>query len=1184
VKPLDPLAIPLHGTHLFEASAGTGKTYTITTLFVRLVAERGLGPGEVLVVTFTEAATAELRGRVRQRIRSVLAELATGRGDDPLVAALRADRPRAEARLMQALHDFDECAISTIHGFCRRTLMDNAFESGVSFDTDLSPDVGPLFQEIAADFWSRELHDADPLVVKHLGSLSPADLASLADRVVSQPDRQILPTEVEPVDAPDAFRQAYARARSSWRSHRSEVVEMLTTDPGLDRRSYKSDNLSRWIAAVDTALQPQAPIDPRLPDTVSRLSATAIADKTKEGHTPPSHPCFDALDDLVEASGLFGQHALGLRRRLADYASQRQRQLKEERNTQSFDDLLHRLDEALEGSGRQRLAAAIRRRHRAALIDEFQDTDRVQYRIFRRVFGDVDAPLFLIGDPKQSIYRFRGADIHAYLGAAQDAGEQRWTLPTNWRSDPTAVRAVNTVFSRGERPFLIEGIGYSPVQPRLEAQDALRIDGSTAPGLDLRFVRRADHPAVRHNAIKAEWGYTELPGIVASEIARMLRPGVTLRGKPLQPSDIAVLVRRHTQARAMQAALRRLGIPSVLHSAGSVFHTHEAAELVQLLAALGDPTDEGLTRAALTTDLLGVDGAGLWAMRDDDEAWSRWLGRLDRWRDLWQRRGFYPMFRAVLDHGDPPPHARLLALPDGERRLTNLLHLAELLHTAASSRHLGIRGLLRWYESQRADDGDRANELRLESDEQAIELVTVHKAKGLEYPVVFCPFLWMGTSQRPTPPVSFHDPDDADRPKLDLGTDQLRDHATIAHRDKMAEELRLAYVALTRARHLTVVLCGVFTRFSTSPLGYLLHRPSTALPLAEIGRQLSRRSDDELLGDLQELADASDGAIGMCELDPTPAVRYAPPTDGARAPLVRPPPVRSLRPTRRRSSFSGLTAAAEPSPLLAEGRDHDEVGADPSGLPAAAGNEPAHLRDVRGGRLLGTCVHAVFEELDFRDREQLGELVATKLRTHGFPASWEGSLASTVTATLDTPIDAGPLRLADVARSQRLDELSFFLPSTALTPAGLADAFAMHGGALADYANPLAELDFPVLGGFLRGFIDLVFEHGGRWFLVDYKTNNLGPVLDDYAPSRLTEAMVDHHYVLQYHLYALALHRLLRYRLPDYSYDAHFGGVYYLFVRGMTPATGPQRGVFRDRPPAPLMQALADLFEGGDAR
>ena len=1183
MRPLAPLTLPLRGTHLIEASAGTGKTYTITTLFVRLLAERGLRPNEVLVVTFTEAATAELRGRVRSRIRDVLTMLSDGCDDDPLVAALRADRTLAEARLRRALHDFDECAISTIHGFCRRTLMDNAFESGVTFDADLSPDVGPLFQEIAADFWAREFHDADPLELRYFDGLSPSDLASLASKVVSQPDREVLPPSVDPVDAPAAFREAYTRARALWLDRRPEAEALLTTDPGLNRRSYTSTNLARWISVVDTTFEAAEPIHPRLPDGVTRLTATTLAAKVRDGHPPPSHPCFDALDDLVAAGALFDQHALGFRRRLVDYAREQQRSLKEERNTHSFDDLLHKLDEALNGPGGKRLAAAIRERHRAALIDEFQDTDRVQYRIFGRVYGDVEAPLFLIGDPKQSIYGFRGADIHSYLGAAADAGDRRWTLETNWRSDPGLLRAINAVFSRGVRPFLFDRIGYNPVQPEPNAQDALRIDGEPSPALGLRFVRRDGHPAVYRGAIKATWGQSELPGIIASEIARLLRPGVTLHGEPLKPADIAVLVRKNAQAQAMQGPLRRLGIPSVLHSAGSVYHSHEATELYQLLVALADPGNEGLARAALATDLLGVNGARLWSLREDDEGWSRWLGRLDRWRDVWQRRGFYPMIRAALDHGTPPAHARLLALPDGERRLTNLLHLAELLHTAAATEHLGIRGVLRWYDAQlsgeaRAPD---AAELRLESDEQAVQLVTIHKAKGLEYPVVFCPFLWTGTQPKTAPPVFFHDPDDADRPKLDLGTDQLQSHIVAALHDETAESLRLAYVALTRARHLTLVVCGAFSGMAVSPLGYLFHRPAGAQTLEAVKRHLRGRSDDDLLADLQALSDASGGAVDVRDLDPAPAERYRAHGGVGTPTLVRPPQVRPLRASRRRSSFSGLTAAAEPSPLLTEGRDHDE--SSPTGANRLAGDRdaPSHLQDVRGGRLLGTCVHEVFEDLDFRDRDQLEGLVTNKLRAHGFPATWTDSLEKAVTATLDTTIDDGPLRLADVTRSRRLDELSFILPSSGVTPDALAGVFSAHGGAFAGYARKLADLEFPRLDGFLRGFIDLVFEHEGRWSLVDYKTNNLGPALQDYTVSRLTDSMVEHHYVLQYHLYAVALHRLLQYRLGGYDYDNHFGGVYYLFVRGMTPRTGADCGVFRDRPSAQLIGSLSELFDGG---
>ncbi len=1173
MKRLQPLALPLEGMHLIEASAGTGKTYTITTLFVRLLVERAVAAERILVVTFTEAATAELQARIRERIATTLR---LDEGDD-LARALveRVGRDVVRDRLRQALRDFDECAISTIHGFCSRMLSENAFESGVAFDTALEPDEGALYRQIAEDFWVSRVQDMDPYLLRYLAAKreGPASLVRLAREVISQPDRGLVPAAVDAVDAAAAFRERLEHARSLWLDHREEIETLLRDDPGLNRRSYKANSLSKWLAAVDDwfAQDDPAPTDLGF---LPRFSPAFLHDKVKGGCAPLVHPCFEAVGALCEIPALFAAQLLALRLDLAAYARAEHRRRKAEAGTHTFDDMLQRLDEAVAGPGGDRLCRAIRGRFSAALIDEFQDTDRTQYRIFSRVYAGTDHPLVIIGDPKQSIYAFRGADIFSYLRAARDARDSSWTLDTNWRSSPRMVAAVNTVFQRRDTPFVFDEIEFGAARAQPESRDRLLAHGEHLPALQVRFVP-GEGRVNKKGRLVGDWHRDNVPALVADDIARMLASDTEIDGKRLRASDIAVLVRANKHALWMQDALREHGIPAVLHSEFSVLDSPEAEHMHALLSAVAEPSRAGALRAALATDLFGFSGDGLVDLAADDPRWDRWLRRFGRWRDLWENRGFMRMFRAVLDHrrAGRPVHARLLALDDGDRRMTNLLHLAELLHGAATAQRLGVRGLLRWLRDELAPGAPAAEaaQMRLETDGAAVRLITIHKSKGLEYPVVYCPYLWNKDVRKVDVPFSFHD--DEGRAWLDIGSCEA-DHAAHHDREAMAEGARLLYVALTRAKHLAVVLWGPFNELECSALATLVHGRDGEPPAA-MRKRVKALDEAGIRDDLETLAAASNGTIAVGDLDETPAPPYDPvtePGDDLQALEVR----RDLPVGRRTSSFSGLVADQE-----TDGRDHDAGTAATARVAAnLASGPPAHLVGFPGGRKAGSCFHAIYEHADFADRSDLHDVTARKLAAFGFDAHrWTDPVAEAIGASLDT--DVGGFCLSGLGHRDRLDELEFVFPATGdlVTADQIAAVLRLSDAFPRGYLRRVAGLGFVPLRGFLKGFIDLVFCRDGLWYVVDYKSNRLGDHMASYGDAAMAEEMAHHHYYLQYHLYVVALHRLLRYRLPDYDYDRHFGSALYLFFRGMSPADGPRYGVFRDRPRREVIEALSGLFD-----
>jgi exodeoxyribonuclease V beta subunit len=818
----------------------------------------------------------------------------------------------------------------------------------------------------------------------------------------------------------------------------------------------------------------------------------------------------------------------------------------------------------------------------------------------QRVFATGQLPLFLIGDPKQAIYGFRGADVFTYLAAGRDA--RRSTMRTNWRSDPGLVRGVNRLFSR-ENPFLIREIEHVEVEARPGAVNAFHAPhASAAASIELLFVER-DEPERTVTKTKAERAVAR---VVANDIARLLHGGATIAGRALGPSDVAVLTRSNAQCFVIQDALRKTGVHSVVIGDKSVFESDEALDVEVVLLGVLDPASSTARKRALASGIIRERGEAIAELDQDMAKLELWLRRFQRYNRLWTERGFMRMFRELLREVEAAEH--LLELQGGERRLTNVLHLAELLQRAASEEHLGPAALVRFLSDQRREGALRGEhaEIRLESDEHAVRILTIHKSKGLEFPVVYCPYTWCGSLVRNDDrPRVLHD--ESGEAILDIDLDRTRREPNLERvkREVAAEDLRIAYVALTRAEHRCTIVWGAFSGLSSSAVGYLLHPPPEfaqgELPKSN---RLDKHSDEQLANDLAELADRSGGDI---------ALRRVPFTDRGMAVEI-PISLKPLQDARaiercvsqwqRTESFSGLTKHEPTAAPDEAARDHDEripVPTEPvepdEDLEAASELESIVLDGFPRGRRAGDFFHALFEEIDFAcvSDEELVVLAADKLEGFGFGRGvdqatrdgWVGRAVAAVRNTLDTPLAAPALKLAAIAKERRFVELEFRVPVAADVEAGaafsaehLASVFRSHPSAEvpATYADRIAALGFRGLSGYLKGFIDLVFEHEGRWYVVDYKTNHLGDFVADYDDARMRNAMAESHYFLQYHLYSLAVDRFLRRYQRGYSYEANFGGVYYLFIKGMRP--GSKRGVFFEKPPAARMQALSLALDG----
>ena len=1204
-----PLALrfPLHGSRLIEASAGTGKTFTISALYLRLVLGHGgadgfareLLPPEILVVTFTDAATRELRDRIRARLVQAAKVFRAEEDGDDLLRQLRGDFPSEQwpacaRRLDIAAQWMDEAAVSTIHGWCQRMLREHAFDSGSLFEQSLETDHGELMAEVARDYWRQQCYPLHGAALDWVsGHWQHPDTLLARVRPLLSEDRaapaQALGALLEAALAEQASELAALKAPwAQWADELEALLDAGVAAKAVDGRKIQARYYQPWFARLrEWAAGEAETLD--LGSGFTRLTPDGLAEAWKSG-AAPRHPALDAMLVLKDRLAALAGPVEAALRHAAGWIAQRFEAEKRRRAEMGFDDMLARLDAALRGDNGARLAEVIRRQFPVALIDEFQDTDPLQYRIFDAIYrvaaNDRETGLFLIGDPKQAIYAFRGADIHTYLGARRATDGRHANLDTNFRSSQALVEAVNRVFLLAERrpggegAFLFRAEDENPL-PFLEVKangrkEVWQVEGRTPPALSL-WQLDSDEP------LAGTTYRSEMAARSASEIARLLSLGQQGQAgfaradefQPLQPSDIAVLVRNGTEAEAIRGQLAARGVRSVyLSDKDSVFASQEARDLLLWLRACAEPDVDRPLRAALASRSLGLELAELEQLNQDERIWERRVMQFRAYRQRWQRQGVLPMLHQLL-HDFALPQ-RLMARGDGERALTNLLHLAELLQQAAAELD-GEQALIRHLSELLAGEVQAADEqvLRLESDAALVRVVTIHKSKGLEYPLVFLPFICAFRAEEGGKPLQVHD---GERRRLVLDPDA--ETVARADRERLGEELRLLYVALTRARH--ACWLGVAdlkdgrskgTGLHRSALGYLL---GGGVPLP----------GSAALGDwLQPLAKAGECAVlAAPEADER---RFVEQRAGATEPHWR-EPARQAAEHWWIASYSALQLGETPAPAS---RFDDAAPDSPAAqkaadderetlaVPLPASEAPSLHRFPRGPNP-GTFLHGLLE-LAAREGfaalaaepQRLREEIARRCQRRGLTA-WIEPLGDWLVDLVRRPLDLGDgaaVALAQLASYQ--PELEFWFAARKVDVRRLDALVQRH--VLPGVARPALSRD--TLNGMFKGFVDLAFEHAGRYYVVDYKSNWLGEGDAAYTAEAMEAAVAAQRYDLQYVLYLLALHRQLQLRLPDYDYDRHVGGALYLFMRGSRAAG---QGIHRARPPRALIEALDALFKG----
>jgi exodeoxyribonuclease V beta subunit len=1188
MKTFDLPNSPLEGTNLIEASAGTGKTHTLTGLFLRLILEQHLSVDKILVVTFTEAATEELKERIRGRLREAAKVFSDFKSKDAFLNTLLQRHPDPQdgfRRLENAVRDFDEAAIFTIHGFCRRMLHEYAFESGSLFDSEMVGDQQSLLREIVEDFWRRNLYNESPLFVNYIlgKKTSPEKLLLLLKNKVSRLDLKIIPQEEvsDTSDLEKAFRETFRRVRELWLSEKTKIEDILINNNSLNRSSYKKESVPKWLQMLDDYLTLEEN-NPLLFKEFEKFTASKIKASTNKKCTSPSHPFFDLCDDLksrqqsLEAA--FKKRLTGLKHSLFEYAKAEIRKRKEAQNMLSFDDLLLDMHAALRKGG-EALAEGIRSRFKAALIDEFQDTDPVQYEIFKRIFHHQDSILFLIGDPKQAIFGFRGADIFAYMDAARHA-EARYTLAENWRSEPDLISGVNAMFENSDAPFIYNEIQFHSIAAAdKDKRVCLKIDGKPEPPLQLWFIKTGEGKPVNKPTVEKV-----ISKATAAEISRLLdrNRNVFIGDEPLTPRDIAVLVRQNAEAEVMKKSLSELNIPAVLHSTANIFDSPEALEIERILSAVIASNNEKRIKTALASEMMGVKGEELDALTADESAWEQWFVRFGEYRRIWDSSGFIRMFRLFVSREKILP--RLMSMPDGERRATNLLHLTEILHQTAVEKKLGMAWLVKWLAEQRHPNSPRLEEhqMRLESDENAVRLVTVHKSKGLEYPIVFCPFMYNASKKSSHSKEDFHlfhDGNDKGCLTLELDVENEA-HQPVAEREQLAESLRLLYVALTRAKHRCYLVWGRINEAETSASAYLFHHPEMSEDIvASTGANFGKLKDENVLADLKAIQHKAPKAVNVSELPEGEGRRYSPFSEET-ASLDCQQFTSEIAHHFNVSSFSSLVFRRAHSAELADYDAQPEPYQSEDSEEAAVRETSQDIFSFPKGARAGKCLHEIFEHIDFTNQDLAAteNLTEEKLRAYNFDRSWQPAVCEMIRNVLSIPLDAGQgdFTLSRVRNEDRLNELEFYFPLREISPKKLGRIFERYAGSElpADFPSLIGELDFAAVQGFMKGFIDMVFQFRDKFYLVDWKSNFLGNRVEDYHQDALAEAMKTNFYILQYHIYTLALHQYLSVRKEDYSYQKDFGGVYYIFLRGIDPEKGAAFGVYQAKPPELLISEL----------
>jgi exodeoxyribonuclease V beta subunit len=1188
MQPLDTLTFPLSGASLIEASAGTGKTYTIVNLYLRLLLGHGCAPlsvEQILVVTFTNAATGELKERIRQRLREAYLDFFAQTSQDPFTQQLIEQSDNIELdcqRLALASKQMDEASVYTIHGFCHKSLTEHAFESGAMYDQSFILDQSEWLQMAAEDYWRKHLVTLPPqtleLLIKQWSTPEAMlkDLKSLIDKPATPYQTCEIDTAINSVEQ---YAQQVAKLKNWWLSN--EVSQQLTKANLSGRAKLAKLPLLQNMQAFCKGTLLQIDFDKAgwqlfFPEQVAKAA--------KKGSEDLSHLDFSQFEQLQSKlvscqqnlKLAFSQHAINVVS--ANLQSNKQRL-----DLLSPDDLLLGLQRALQqtsdSTNTSALAQCLRQSFPVALIDEFQDTDPVQFEVFKGIYGSTepqDSHLcwIMIGDPKQAVYAFRGADIFTYISAKQWVpSERHFTLAKNWRSAPELVHAINQLFQRSDKGFLFEqSIPFYPVEAGRDFA-GLMVNGQAVQSLNFQHLC-----SEQNLPIPASQATDVMAISTANQIAEYLQLAQSgdamIKGRVITAGDCCVLVRNRNEAQNIKQALAKVNVASVFLARKSVFATQVALDLLRLLKALSQPTDERLMKTALMSELFTFTAEHLDQLFNDESDWQTVLELLGYWHQTWQKQGLMRAINQVLVYFDVE-QGLLKHQQDGLRRITDLRHLTELLQQQ-SMQLVGETQLIHWFENcvLQPDHNNGNQQMRLESDANLVQIITLHSSKGLEFPLVFIPF---ASNYKAAQQALYHN----DTQQLEVDFLVQEPNLQKADFERLAEDIRLFYVAVTRAIYYCSI--GVWnigaskkvSGFGQSALGSLLLTSDTETP-GDI-------DDKRITQSIQSLANNCKLAYqAFTQVQPSRGL-IAQVDDTQNQTLIALQLTKPVTRQWRLTSYSAISSQQAhldmPAPGQDEGQDQPTIAADLTVIDSS--NSLAELVQspfsFERGANAGSFLHGVLENIDLQQSEQLPEAIAQQSTGFGIDETWhqcvELWLRDMLLASLCVDAQPSSLCLAQLSPQQIKVEMEFHMP--------------LHQVRVKDFNKIInryfkqqsRDYQFEQLNGMIKGFIDLMFEFEGKYYVADYKSNYLGDSYSHYNQSAMEHAMTDHDYHLQAILYTLALHRWLKHKLANYDYQRHIGGAYYLFIRGMS-QNEPGSGVYYFVPEQSMIEKLDDLFAG----
>lgn len=1171
---------------LIEASAGTGKTYALTALYVRLLLEKNLDVDQILVMTFTKKATAELKERIFRRLKECLYRLETEKESDDSFANQVYDRitdtGKAIIQLQAAIQNFDDSQVFTIHGFCQKILSEEALIAGTPFDFEVTQQ-DKLLARATEDFWrsfmDRYSHsEAGKYYITKLLEIakSPKELRDKLEMVFRKPYAKLEGELLEgAVDHLAGILELRRRIKKVW-NRESQTIKSELTQSGLS--GYTKNKVNKWAENLEHFLS-EAEYSNDTFKYLDKFISRNVYDLNnlkKNATRLPNHTFFELCDEYFERIKNIDTVKTTLVKDSIDEIIAIRDKLSKRSNTVTYDDLLKRVNTAVVDSEyAEMLSKVLRQKYPAALVDEFQDTDPLQYSILNSIYPgkDSNSSLVMIGDPKQAIYGFRGADIYTYIKARNETAVDGYTLQKNYRSAPAFNRSVNTLFEYSrQQPFVQDQIDYYNVKSgKGELDEEFRVDGTPACGL--RIITKKGVDTNKDGANDFVFSHT------VREISNLLlkseRGDVKIKNRKLEAGDIAVLVSSHKSAEEIKRLLKKAGIDSVTYSRKKVFESTEARRLKDVMAAILDPFNRFAVNNALISGFWGQNLNDIYRLVSDGNQRQHLLEDLQELNEVWERDGFYPMFRKLLF--SQSRMSKLAQFYNSERILTNLHQLADISAKAEMEGKLDPHSLYSWFNNEMTDpDTDEEKTLLLESDQNLVKISTIHNSKGLEFPVVFCPTLWEVMSGKKRNLFTEYHTQDGDAViRYDQTSDEESQRAEKKNSlENISEEVRKYYVAVTRAKYHCVIPWANHNACTESGLISSLIGTQRVKKIIQNNlklRENTEYSDQMVLELFRELENRSKGTINVTVTDEVQSDKeYHHRSESKESSKLyyKSYTGRSkLEAQRRLESFSSLTSHGG-DPLEPE---YDQMME--SYITVIHKSEEITTKSIftfPRGATAGTAIHKLFEDRNFQFDTALADdhtpLIEKILDQFQMNRRWIPVIREMIHNVVSSDIPG--LDLSRVREKEMIREMEFHFTSRQPSLENI----------LKIIRDGDSDLEFDrQYQSFLTGFIDLVVRQDGKYYILDYKSNYLGDSILDYKTDRLKEEIYSANYDLQYHLYTVALWKYLKSRDPEFCYESDFGGVAYLFVRGMR--KGERGGIWLHKPDKQVIETLAKELE-----